>query len=274
MKQWKRLIYYLFLNVLVSASATFAVLYFWDRTHPGWAGGTEPLALFSTAAPAATEPTNSTPAAQETALTTAGTPEAAPTETEPPATEPPKSVEEYQVQPNDTLGAIAAQFGVSVEELMEVNALTDPNSLSVGMVLYIPGDEPPTPEVEEPTPTRTPAPTSSEGATPTSPPQQARVVINSVIGAGDLATERVFITRLGDQEISLAGWTLEDEDGNRFTFPQLVLYKDGAVNVWTASGTATVVDLYWGMTQAVWESGEEVTLRDTNGKIQATYKVP
>ena len=34
MKQWKRLVYYLLINVLVSACTTVVVLYFWDRTHP------------------------------------------------------------------------------------------------------------------------------------------------------------------------------------------------------------------------------------------------
>jgi LysM repeat protein len=270
MKQWKRLVYYLILNVLVSALATFSVLYFWDRTHPGWASGPLPLALSATGQQV-TEAVERTEAPAGTAEPTGGVPPPTPTEKQ--ATEPPKSVEEYRVQANDTLGAIASQFGLSVEELMEVNALTDPNSLSVGMVLYIPTTPVETPTPDEPAPTRT-RPASTGETTPSKPPQETRVVINSVIGAGDLATERVFITRLGEQEISLADWTLEDEDGNRFTFPQLVLYKDGAVNVWTASGTATVVDLYWGLTQAVWESGETVTLKDTDGQVQATYTIP
>jgi hypothetical protein len=161
-----------------------------------------------------------------------------------------------------------------VEDLMEVNALTDPNSLSIGMVLYIPITPVATDTPDEPTPTRTPRSTLEPGEAATQPPQEGRVVINSVIGAGDLRTEHVFLTRLGEEPISLEGWTLEDEDGNRFTFPQLELLKDGAVNVWTASGTQTVVDLYWGLGQAVWESGEKVTLKDAQGKVRATYTIP
>ncbi len=272
MKQWKRLVYYLILNVLVSASATFAVLYFWNRTHPGWAGGSAPLAQVSTQE-TVQEAGGPTPAAQGTASPTAGTPAASPTA--PQETEPPKSVEEYQVRANDTLGQIASQYGVSLDDLMEVNALTDPNSLSVGMVLYIPITPVATDTPDVPTPTRTPRATPEPGeASATEPPQEARVVINSVIGAGDLRTEHVFLTRLGEEPISLEGWTLEDEDGNRFTFPQLELLKDGAVNVWTASGTQTVVDLYWGLGQAVWESGEEVTLKDAQGKVRAAYTIP
>jgi D-alanyl-D-alanine carboxypeptidase len=45
----------------------------------------------------------------------------------------------YVVQDGDTLGAIAARFGVSLDVLMQANAITDPASLQVGQVLTIPG---------------------------------------------------------------------------------------------------------------------------------------
>ena len=45
MKQWKRLVYYLLINVLVSACTTVTVLYFWDRTHPPAIGGLQPVAF-------------------------------------------------------------------------------------------------------------------------------------------------------------------------------------------------------------------------------------
>jgi LysM repeat protein len=48
----------------------------------------------------------------------------------------------YTVQENDTLYDIAQRFGVSVEELMEANEITDPASLSIGQKLVIPGQEP------------------------------------------------------------------------------------------------------------------------------------
>jgi murein DD-endopeptidase MepM/ murein hydrolase activator NlpD len=43
------------------------------------------------------------------------------------------------VQPGDTLFIIAAQFGVSVEELIDTNQITNPNQLNVGDQLVIPG---------------------------------------------------------------------------------------------------------------------------------------
>ncbi len=53
------------------------------------------------------------------------------------STDPPA----YQVQPGDTLSAIAARFGVSTDELVQSNQLSDPNNLTVGEYLVIPGLE-------------------------------------------------------------------------------------------------------------------------------------
>ena len=48
----------------------------------------------------------------------------------------------YTVQAGDTLFDIALRFEVGVEELMEVNDITDPASLSIGQTLVIPGEGP------------------------------------------------------------------------------------------------------------------------------------
>ena len=45
----------------------------------------------------------------------------------------------YIVQPEDTLSTIASRFNVSINDLMAANNLTDPNLLSVGQQLVIPG---------------------------------------------------------------------------------------------------------------------------------------
>jgi LysM repeat protein len=46
--------------------------------------------------------------------------------------------ETYIVRPGDTLAQIAAQYGVSLPELMRANKLTNPNLISVGQRLIIP----------------------------------------------------------------------------------------------------------------------------------------
>jgi murein DD-endopeptidase MepM/ murein hydrolase activator NlpD len=47
----------------------------------------------------------------------------------------------YIVQPGDTLSSIAARFGVSLDDLMTANNISDPNLLSAGQQLIIPGLE-------------------------------------------------------------------------------------------------------------------------------------
>ena len=56
-------------------------------------------------------------------------------------TPPPKTVITvitYTVQAGDTLAKIAAEFGVTVEEIVEANDIEDPSLINVGQVLVIP----------------------------------------------------------------------------------------------------------------------------------------
>jgi hypothetical protein len=100
------------------------------------------------------------------------------------------------------------------------------------------------------------------------------VEIASVIGAGTLNAEWVVVTYTGDDQLNLANWELRDEDKNIFVFPQLILHPNGAVQVHTVSGTNTVIDLYWGKSDPVWESGETARLFDSSGTSRAQYEVP
>jgi hypothetical protein len=101
-----------------------------------------------------------------------------------------------------------------------------------------------------------------------------QVSINTVIGAGDLANERVVIVHIGDQDVALAGWRLRDENGNEYQIPALVLHPGGQVNVFTGQGADTATDLYWGRSVSVWASGERAELLDTSGRQQAVYRIP
>ena len=100
------------------------------------------------------------------------------------------------------------------------------------------------------------------------------VEIVSVIGAGTLSAEWVVVRYKGEDQINLANWELRDGDRNVFVFPQLVLHTNGAVQVHTASGTNTVIDLYWSAGDPIWESGEEAQLFDPSGNLRAVYQVP
>lgn len=98
--------------------------------------------------------------------------------------------------------------------------------------------------------------------------------IDTVIGAGDLESERVLVKHVGDEEVLLVGWQMQDEDGNVFEFPALTMFSGGAVTVHTKAGDSNVVDLYWGLAESIWSEGETVTLLDPNGNVQAVFQVP
>lgn len=230
MKQWKRLLFYLLLNVFVSACTTFAVLLAWDRTHPVSGG----LIQFSFE-----RRTEQSPQATQAGVA----PAVVELEARPTAT---RVYVAYQVKEGDDIDSVAQAFGISPEELMAENGYQT-KQLAPGEVLRVPQGGP--------------------------DPQAATVKIESVIGAGDLEVERVLLKKDGEGEVYMAGWKLEDDQGNLFTFPDLTLLG-GAVNVYTRSGNNTVVDLYWGQSQAVWQSGKTVTLRDALGVARDTYPIP
>jgi hypothetical protein len=121
------------------------------------------------------------------------------------------------------------------------------------------------------------APTQGEAVAPleTIPPDtDIPVEIVSVVGAGTLNAEVVVVQYNGEGQLGLANWQLKDDDDNSFTFPQLVLYTGGAVQVHTAPGSDTVVDLYMGLRDPIWESGEVASLYDPQDNLRAIYHVP
>ncbi len=118
---------------------------------------------------------------------------------------------------------------------------------------------------------------SQSAATPAAafePQADIPVEIVSVVGAGALDVEAVVIRYNGTDELSLANWQLKDDDGNTYIFPQLTLFPNGAVQVHTASGTDTVIDLYMGRRDPIWESGEVANLLDPQNNLRAIYRVP
>lgn len=195
----------------------------------------------------------------------------------------------YRVQPGDTLLTIAAQFNVTVEDIMAANELENPNFIQVGQELIIPvgGLSTPTSTAAPiPQPTDTPGPTSTlqpPTATPTGtftplpvtpPATEPMVVIREVLDAGVLADEVIFIFNSG-RAVRMEGWTLTDVQGSVYTFPNLFLGTGGSVRVHTSSGSNSATDLYWGQDAPVWgEPGDVATLRDESGLIVATFELP
>ena len=259
--RWKRLIYYLTLNILVSACTVLVILYYWETYRP-LETGTEPAPIVlatSTATP---------PVVQSGTVLPAEATEGLPS--------PPDFIS-YTVQTGDTLSGIALEFDVSVEAILAANDLDNPDTLDVGDVILIPVGG----AVSEASATPETGPSATPPPPPTLPPTEAAgspgetvLEVVTVIGAGELGEERVVVRQNGDAQVSLQGWQLLGPDGEVFTFPQLVLFQDGAVTVYTRAGANSVAELYWGLEAAIWNPGDVVTLVDPDGDIVAAYQVP
>jgi hypothetical protein len=159
-----------------------------------------------------------------------------------PAATPTPSILLHEVQVGDTFASIAGTYRVTIDELLDENGYTQVVPLSAGDLVRVP----------------------------------VRVVeIVSVVGVGDHDLEHVVIRNLAEGEVHLSGWTLEDGEGHSYTFPQVTIHiKEGTVNVYTKRGASTVLDLFWGLEGAIWQSGSVVRLRDSAGTERATYTVP
>jgi uncharacterized membrane protein len=125
-------------------------------------------------------------------------------------------------------------------------------------------------------PVRPAAPAQSDSlpAATFDPKVDIPVEIVSIVGAGTLNAEWVVVRNAGTDPLNLAGWQLQDSDRNVFVFPNLTLNNGGAVQLHTMAGTNTVIDLYWGLANPVWDSGEEAELSDPGGNVRAVYQVP
>lgn len=239
---WRPYLLYIGLNVVVSAVTVLLILSLWGGR------GAVP-----------------TPTPLPTLDVIAQVASAIPTIT--PTTPPSPTPVTYTVRVGDTLLDIANEFGLTMEALMAANGLNDANTLSAGQVLVIPIVE----GGAEATPR--PATSAAPRATATALQEAGQVVINGLEGAGDLDRESVRLLNLGG-EVSMAGWILEDGEGNSYHFPGFTFYSTGAVDVHTKAGVDTTIDLYWGLDAPVWTPGKQITLRDTSGVVQSTFQIP
>lgn len=250
----RRMLLYLILNILVSISATWAALWMWEN----WISP-RPTAATATQTAGAT-PTVFTPL-------NLPPPNATPFPTIAPQ---PREPQMHTVQTGETLGSIAQLYGVSVEDILAANNLTDPNMLSVGQQLIIPiGGFEPTPIPVTPLVTVPPIPTATPQANAPAP----NLSLREVRGAGVLENEVVVLANAGGP-VNLAGWTLRAENGAAYTFPAITLFEGGIINVRTTTGQDTVIDLYWNQPQAMWAVGRLILLADANGSLIARYTVP
>ena len=108
---------------LALLAVVVAVFVVWNGSTGGDSDSDQSSSTTSTAAKSKPKSRTSTTSTDETSDST---------DTTATQTTPANGQKTYTVRPGDTLAAIAAQTGVSVEQLMELNPDLDPNSMSVG----------------------------------------------------------------------------------------------------------------------------------------------
>lgn len=262
----RRMLPFIFINIVVSATVVLLVLYWWDSRRPEEVATQPVLAVEAGETPVAQLPT--APAAVESAVDDAAT--TAPEE----GTEDGPTI--HVVQTGETLGRISELYDVPIADIAEANNIVNVNSLAVGQELIIPigGFVTATPAATE-TPEAVPTPL------PTEPPAAGTAILEiaEVIGIGELTEEAVRITNAGTRPLALRDWQLLDEDGHIYTFVGVTLFGSSAAGspsilIHTETGENGPSDLYWGQETAVWEPGETVTVQDAEGTTQATYVIP
>lgn len=251
----KRLLGFILLNAAVSLVVTLLVLIAWDQGRAP--RGSAPSAAGTTAP-------GGTPDADTTGVASgASAPDVTAT--------PPGTI--YIVRAGDTLSRIAQQYGVTIDDLMAANDLTDPNLLNVGQTLIIPVSGAAHTAAAAATATSNAPPTPIATATPP-PGGQPAVTLRGVMNGGDLEAEVIVLINEGGR-VDLQGWKLSDKQGNSYTFPGLVLLPGAQVQVHTAAGTNSATDLYWGRSAPVWgDRGDVATLTDAGGAVIATLQLP
>jgi LysM repeat protein len=209
---------------------------------------------------------------------------------------PTSEVTVHVVRAGDTISGLAFEYDVPEEEIIAANQLENPNLLRVGMELIIPVGGLP-----QATATFTPAPTATDTPIPFEPPSadmtataaaelgatttplptpvpstgELQIEISQVLGAGQIDQEQVVITNVGSRLADMQDWTLSDEAGNVYRFPNFRLWGGGSVTVHTRIGQdgSPPENFYWGKLEPLWSPGQVVTLKDAAGATLSTYVV-
>ena len=181
----------------------------------------------------------------------------------------------YTVLAGDSAYFIALRKNVELNDLLRANGMTVDSAanLQIGQRLLIPHagcriDE----RTGQPIPAA-PAATETPYVAVTSTPVSAQFAIISAEGLGDITAEAIRLQNNG-ATINISDWSLSDADGNAFTFYNTLLFPQSSVILYTRGGTATADARFWGRDESVWEAGEELTLRDAQGRVLQTLTLP
>jgi competence protein ComEC len=94
--------------------------------------------------------------------------------------------------------------------------------------------------------------------------------------AENLNDEYIVFTNTGNAPLDLSGWQLRDAANHSYTIPDGVTLESGAqITVHSGSGENTNTDLYWNVSQPIWNNGgDTVIVVDTEGMtvLRETYQ--
>ncbi|MFG2716452.1 lamin tail domain-containing protein [Streptomyces goshikiensis] len=86
-----------------------------------------------------------------------------------------------------------------------------------------------------------------------------------------LNNEWVEITNTTRDGINLRGWTLRDDDGNRYRFDNVRINGRATIRIHTGNGRDTRTDLFQDRRDYVWDNrSDTATLRDDRGRTVDT----
>jgi len=127
-------------------------------------------------------------------------------------------------------------------------------------------------------------PVATDGGTAAATPEgtdgELAVATIHADAAGDdrenLADEYVVFENVGEGTLDLAGWTVSDESGRRYTVPAGTTLAPGErLTLYTGSGTDTDGALYWDAGRPIWNNdGDTVTVTSRAGDVRLTESYP
>lgn len=173
----------------------------------------------------------------------------------------------YIVQAGDSLTGIAIQFGLTIEQLLNINNLDNPDFVFVGQQLILPAGSA--------AQTTSQQSTSGQSAANNQPSRaiNGTLQVTRVSDAGNLDAEIALVVNESDAPFNLQGWTLGREGGPIYTFGNLPIFPGGSVRIHSKTGNDTSIDLHWGQSGSVWSAGSVARLVNVQGELVHTFTV-
>lgn len=203
---------------------------------------------------------------------------------------------EHTIADGDTIFALAEEYGVDGFTMLQANGMTEDDavSLQIGDTIIVPIEGCPieqiildteevvvdidleataelTAELTEAPENLTPTVTPTITLAPTAVDSEVEIV--EILRAGDVTVEGISIRNNG-LVVDITGWTISDQDGNKYVFGEQLIFSNSVLTLYTRSGQDTPVSRFWGLDRPVWNADDVVTLRDADGDVQASYRVP